>query len=354
MREGEVGKTLNTKRIGEEELNRMENEFWRQIPFARLQMTYECLEPVKLPPYKGSALRGAFGHALKRVSCALRRQSCGECLLKHTCVYAYVFETPPPPDSEMLRLYPSVPHPFVLRPPADTKTHYDRGEILTGELILIGRAIPYLPYFVTALQLLGEQGLGHGRGKLALTEVREMNRSANAFESLYLPTSATLKSPKQSARHEMEEAIRKSDTSPANLMIQLITPLRIKFAEKFVERVEFHHLIRNLLRRLASLAYFHCETDTEGFDFRGIIREAEKIGVSERNLRWQDWERYSSRQQRQMLLGGVIGTISFASVPASFLSLLFVGEQLHVGKAASFGLGQFQINQEHGSSSSIT
>jgi hypothetical protein len=46
-----------------------------------------------LPEYKGSTFRGAFGHALKRVVCALRREDCADCLLRDKCVYAFVFET---------------------------------------------------------------------------------------------------------------------------------------------------------------------------------------------------------------------------------------------------------------------
>ncbi len=48
-----------------------------------------------LPPYKGSTFRGVFGHALKRVTCALKRQSCDDCMLRSKCVYPFVFETVP-------------------------------------------------------------------------------------------------------------------------------------------------------------------------------------------------------------------------------------------------------------------
>ncbi|MBM4288825.1 MAG: hypothetical protein FJ135_11930, partial [Deltaproteobacteria bacterium] len=86
--------------------------FWSQIPYVRLAYTYECQEELLLPAFKGSALRGAFGHALKKVTCVQRRAACDDCLLRATCVYLYVFETPPPPDSRRLRLYPAAPHPF--------------------------------------------------------------------------------------------------------------------------------------------------------------------------------------------------------------------------------------------------
>jgi hypothetical protein len=118
-----------------------------------------------------------------------------------------------------------------------------------------------------------------------------------------------------------------------------------------VERLEFHHVIRNLLRRLASLAYFHSGIDPEAFDFRGAIREAERVASDGGRLHWQDWERYSGRQGRRLLMGGLVGRIKFKEVPPEFWGLLATGEQLHVGKLASFGLGRYGVgikNQNQG------
>ena len=63
-----------------------------------------------------SIFRGGFGYAFKRVVCVIKGKACDECLLKQKCIYSYIFETPPQ-DTEMLRLYPKVPHPFVIESP---------------------------------------------------------------------------------------------------------------------------------------------------------------------------------------------------------------------------------------------
>jgi hypothetical protein len=47
-----------------------------------------------LPYFKGSTFRGVFGHALKKVVCALKNQECNTCLLNKRCIYTQVFETP--------------------------------------------------------------------------------------------------------------------------------------------------------------------------------------------------------------------------------------------------------------------
>ena len=78
---------------------------------SRFQFRLRALSPLLLPPYKGSTLRGGFGTAFKKVVCAIRNKDCLQCLLKEKCVYSYVFETPPPNGSEILRKYEKAPHP---------------------------------------------------------------------------------------------------------------------------------------------------------------------------------------------------------------------------------------------------
>jgi hypothetical protein len=70
-----------------------------KIEYGVFRFTIVPSEPLILPLFKGSTLRGGFGHAFKRVVCALRKTNCSECLLKERCVYSYIFETPPPSDT---------------------------------------------------------------------------------------------------------------------------------------------------------------------------------------------------------------------------------------------------------------
>ena len=124
-----------------------------------------------LPSYKGSTLRGGFGHAFRRVVCAVRCKECADCLLKEKCVYSYVFETPPSADTEVMRKYKAAPHPFVIEPPLEQQRNYGHGNEITFGLILIGRAIDYLPYFIYAFDELGRIGLGKGKAKFELGDV---------------------------------------------------------------------------------------------------------------------------------------------------------------------------------------
>ena len=141
--------------------------------FSKFTFVIRCKSLLLLPPYKGSRFRGGFGHAFRRITCALKGKECGDCLLKEQCVYAYVFETPISADAQMMRKYTVAPHPFVLEPPIDTRTTYEQGEELSFGLTLIGHGTDFLPYFIYTFDELGRIGIGKGKGKYELVEVAE-------------------------------------------------------------------------------------------------------------------------------------------------------------------------------------
>lgn len=140
--------------------------------FAQFQFFLKAVDYINLPVYKGSTFRGAFGHAFKKIVCVSRQNICDSCLLRGKCVYSYVFETPPPSDTLKMRKYPYAPYPFVITPPLEEKRTYQNGETLCFELTLIGISIDYLPYFIYTFDELGRMGIGKGKGKYQLGEVR--------------------------------------------------------------------------------------------------------------------------------------------------------------------------------------
>jgi CRISPR/Cas system endoribonuclease Cas6 (RAMP superfamily) len=45
-------------------------------------------------------------------------------------------------------------------------------------------------------------------------------------------------------------------------------------------------------------------------------------------------------------MGGFTGSITFGGDFGSFMQFLLLGEQVHVGKGTSFGLGKYEIKWE--------
>lgn len=314
---------------------------------SRFQFNLLPLEKIELPLYKGSTFRGGFGHAFKRVVCIQKGKECNDCMVKSTCVYSYIFETSPPEDTKILRLYKNVPHPFVIEPPLTSQCLFNKGEEITFNLVLIGRAIQYLPYFIYTFDELGNIGIGRRRGKFLLKSVTTGiegsstgNKRDNAGEN------SVIYSVEDKILHNhirvltVEEMLSPNSLS-SNIEIEFLTPTRMIFNERLVVEVEFHQIVRTLLRRISSLSYFHCGELLE-LDFKELIEKAERIKCTDSDLRWYDWERYSARQETRMKMGGFTGKAVFEGDLEEFMPLIALGEYIHVGKGTSFGLGKYR------------
>jgi hypothetical protein len=128
--------------------------------------------------------------------------------------------------------------------------------------------------------------------------------------------------------------------------VELLTPLRLKVSDDLVtpERLRFRDFYSALLRRVSLLSYFHTEAPLET-DFRGLVQAAQAVDWQATDLRWQDWTRYSSRQDTLLQMGGLVGTLWLPTVGLeAFWPYLWVGQWTHVGKAAVMGLGRYRLS----------
>lgn len=311
------------------------------IPAACFKFSLSPVDSLHLPAYKGSTFRGGFGHAFKRVVCVAKDKICEQCMLQERCIYAYVFETPIPSEARVMRGYEKAPHPFILEPPLETKQFYTSGEELDFNFILIGKAIEYLPYFIYTFQNLGNFGIGKGSGRFTLNKVTSSVGSKP--DTIVYHSSTELLSPFTWKTLTIGKNAEIPD-SPTLITLHFITPTRIMYRGKLLFELEFQTLIRNLLRRLALLAYFHCKGNPqEEIPFIDLIEKAGSVSVKDRSLKWYDWERYSNRQNTRMKLGGFKGSATFEGDLSPFMPYIKAGEVLHAGKGTSFGLGKYEI-----------
>lgn len=322
------------------------------LTLSRYRFTLSADDPMLLPPYKGSTLRGGFGHAFKRMVCFQPEvRTCSECLLRNTCPYAYVFETPVPPESEVLRKNQHVPHPLVIQAPPEETTTYFPGDNLDFHVVLVGRAQQYLPYFLVAFQELGRQGLGRflelpggrRRGRYHLAQVEAVSALDDKRALVYTAAQPT-HIHAQALPVETAQITAYAQTLPNDrLTIIFHTPARLQHQTQLVRQgPPFAALLKALLGRVSSLAYFHCDTRWE-LDFRGWIDRAEAVELVESRTVWVDWERYSGRQQQHISMGGLVGQATYAGDLAPFLPLLVLGTLVHVGKGTVFGNGRFSV-----------
>ncbi|MEW6185986.1 MAG: CRISPR system precrRNA processing endoribonuclease RAMP protein Cas6 [Thermodesulfobacteriota bacterium] len=307
--------------------------------FGRFNFQLIFESEAQLPPFKGSTLRGVFGLALKKVVCALKRQECGLCLLRERCVYTTVFEIP---SGEESKGTPSPPHPFIIEPSLNSQTHFQPGDSLDFNLILLGRFNEYLPYFVYAIEQMGRIGIGKKiNGKHSHFQLQAVSiEGRRVYDSVG----------KKLIKAEPEDLLLERsgmgnpDQNKDEIRLWLQTPLRLKFDNRLKAELPFHVLIRGALRRIAVLNT-RFGTGEPALDYKGLVAGASAIKIKESNLHWFDWKRYSNRQEQAMLMGGMVGEVTYQGDLKEFLPFLRYCEKVHLGKATTFGLGQIQLQK---------
>ncbi|MDD2366184.1 MAG: CRISPR system precrRNA processing endoribonuclease RAMP protein Cas6 [Desulfuromonadaceae bacterium] len=286
-----------------------------------------------LPPYKGSTFRGALGSALKKAVCVARRQECSACLLSSRCVYAQTFESGSHVSGSPIKASPPVP--YVIEPPLNSQTYFSAGNPFDFSLLLFGKANESLPYFIYAFEIMGESGIGKklkdGRGRFTLDNVK------NNGITIYDFSTKKLKAP-VIADINIEQPAGNIECS--SITLKLLTPLRLKHNNTFSTELPFHILLRTMLRRISGLFKYFGDGEPP-LDYRGIIADAQKAVIESSSLRWHDWERYSNRQEMAMMMGGLIGSVTYSGSLEQYIPLFKLCRDLHIGKQSSFGLGLF-------------
>ena len=288
-----------------------------------------------LPPYKGSTFRGAFGVALKRVTCALKLRECTGCPLTGRCVYFHVFENSSNDGGEKTA---NKPHPFVIEPPETTKQRFDKGDEFNFSLLLFGFANSYLPYFIYSFQEMSKVGLGKFiEGKRPGFNLKRVNSNS---EEVYNSADRNVVTGSEIELPFVHDPI--NDDGEIELSIKLETPLRLKFENNLHAELPFHVLVRAMLRRISSLNE-HFGSGEPPMDYKGLVNRALQVTTVKSSLQWLDWARFSNRQQTRMQFGGILGEVTYGGQLTEFLPLVKYCEIVHLGKATTFGLGKIKL-----------
>lgn len=315
------------------------------FPVARYRFSWRVTRALRLPAYAGSMLRGAFGHALRQVACMTKQKTCDGCPLTGTCAYPALF-APPPPEAHQLQKFAQIPVPYVIEPPAWGERTLHEGEPLHFHMILIGSALKELPLIILAWRRAMARGVGAADGT---AEIESVTLCAPEGESeVFTPASGVVTQHGQLVPFtppvEVNAAANAAaDATPDTVTLYFETPLRLQQNGKALapHRLDARTLLMALVRRINLLAEFHAGGPLIE-DFPALAGQASTL-TEQRDLVWRDWVRYSSRQKQAMALGGVMGRWQLEGNLAPFVPWLHLGQWLHVGKEAAFGLGQYSV-----------
>lgn len=264
------------------------------------------IKTTQKPPYFiGSQIRGAFGYALKKVSCINPSYNCEECFASSNCLFHQFYEEK--------NTYHKYRLDFELG-----KIYYD------FSLYLFDDVCEKLPYVISALHMmLTQNGLGKEKIKYETFEIFINDESCLKNGKIVLPKNFI-------KRFEIQNRYE-------NIKLKFSTPLRIKKENRFLrsEEIELHSLINSIYQRQMKLL---------GRDYKKFPYEI-KGEIINKNLQFKELTRLSNRQKTTMNMGGLIGEIEFKNLNKECFEVLKLGELLGVGKQTVFGLGKIEMEE---------
>jgi len=310
---------------------------------AKFRFTIVAREEMVLPAFKGSMLRGGFGHVFKKACCVSKQGDCASCLIKTSCPYAYVFEPSPPDSARHFSSNENLPRPYVFEPPLDDQKHFNVGDVLRFNLVLIGKAIDYLPYFIFALKELGEIGIGREWAKYRLSLVEAIDVFTDEGTPIFDECDGSLSDDKKiiNASTYLDGMNRLPEDK---VLVNFLSPTRIKFDKRWLfDEIPFVGLIQSLTTRLNNLNTYFCGGAWNN-ELRTLRDWATCVGILSTDIRKHSVARYSSRQEKKDSLSGVIGQVLYAGDLKTFYPILMLGQVVHVGKGCVFGCGRYEVN----------
>jgi hypothetical protein len=301
-----------------------------------LRFEAEVETPLRLPPLKGSALRGALFHALRRHFCVSPGECGGEtvCALPALCP-AGLLLAPVDPAGQRGN---DPPRPFVLNPPLDSQTEYRPGDRLTFTLTTFGRALNQFPHTLIAVNEMGQSGLGASapreagritRGQFRLRAVWASHPLRGEEQRIYWDRDPVVRVPRLPISHADVLASADRLGEPPRLSLRFRTPLRLVEQGQLVGPPDFRFrtFFLRLHERLAALAQFYCDAPAPGA-LGSLLTLADEVTTADNQLRWVEVDRYSGRHGRRLPMDGIVW-----------------GEISHVGKYAVLGHGWYEIGR---------
>lgn len=309
-----------------------------KLKIARYRFFFRVTEPLCLPDYAGSTLRGVFGHALMQLSGIEKNDIKHKTPLFVRSPYAQVFEPQQTIGEGLLNSLSDAPVPYVIEAPVVPARIYQPGEVLTFDMVLMGVALSHLPMIILAWRRALLHGIGRqNRGKAELTQVLYVAELPQIIYSLERPIVVA---------HDQWLKFPCFSTSES-LHLIFNTPLRLQHSGSLLNVSELTAgvFLRNLIRRFSICVQLQNPQQALSLDVAQLNQLADTVqGIA--RMRLQHWKRYSSRQKRVMNLNGLVGHWLLHDVPVELLPYVWLGQYLHVGKNTSFGLGGYVISSE--------
>lgn len=293
------------------------------ISYTRLIFSISFEDDVKLGKHKESAIRGVLGHSLMDLNCILNSENrnCEQCFFNGKCIASNIFST-----SLKENVYFSDNNkicPFIIRC-NNIKENLEYGESIKFSLLIFGDNCVFIPQIISAFCYAGRNyGLNNNIFSVdfVTNDVGDIIFNGRYIDNKYIII-----------RKVSEYIEAKSQMIDDILKLKIKNPIRFKSKGKFKRDLNVED-IKNLLYRRVILL-----NALEG----NLVNLNEiNIEILNKKIRFEEYGRYSNRQKKAMIFGGISGEINIRCLDNYSKNMLIAGELIHVGKNTSFGLGDY-------------
>lgn len=313
-------------------------DLMRGVSVLHLRFKAQALTPIAFSQQPGSALRGAL-------YTVMADNFCSEPFVQVTpdhqaqCPVCWLLAQ----EDGTNRTGRNLPRPLTVQPPK--RNTFDAQEVFSFGISLISRAQDFFPFVARAVQKMGQEGVGKGRGKFRLLGIGEYSPIQDIHRDLMegnLVKSPTLH---VTAGRIAEIAPRLPKHS---MVIQLLSPLRMVANEQLVRTPDPVVFVQRLIERCQTLCeHYGDEVPTGRTDWKhlseALVASASTLKIGVNDTEWVEAWSGSKRIQGYTPIGGLMGRFRWDGDLTPFIPWLMWGQSLHVGKDTVKGNGWYEI-----------
>ncbi len=314
-----------------------------ELKILRTNIQVSSSQDIPVDFYFGSTWRGLIGWELQRLICPYPKASdCRQCIINEHCPYFVLFE-----KKTDLPGLSDAPRGYIFFSPSSLSSG-----TIDLEITLLGYCCRYFPAVLQALIRAQHKGLGPKRQPFNIDAVSETFPSHTQEFDTEKDILSQVQGP-----FDLSDWLCHEQDNRSIFGLNILTPLRLRQNGKYLSDINLTFMFLTLARRLGVISsifqgseYMNKEQWMElknyfsPLDALPVISK-ESIGKSEgifREVKWDDYARFSNRQRKKVPMGGLVGTCRFSTDIIGLNKWLKCAELLHIGKGAAMGLGRVE------------
>jgi hypothetical protein len=228
-----------------------------------------------------------------------------------------------------------LPRPLALRPPLQAS-----GDHLTVGLAFYGRGVEAAPMVISAVEAMGQIGMGRGRRRARLEAVRAIDpltRHMTLLRDAAGQAVGDLPPPPGKAAWEGLAAAMASD----RLAVRFLTPTRIIREDRLCHQPVFAVWFQRLLERVRLLSEAYAEP--LWIPFRELLEQARAVEMVDDRTRWIESWSHSRLDGTDKPTSGFRGEAHYRGDFRALLPYLLAGQATQVGKNTIKGCGWYEV-----------